>query len=360
MGRQDAKIGGSYRYLKGFSIQDMVVLIVAAVFFTLEIYTFALTRSTINDQLPENYGNSRRIIDSLKASPPRDSFSFGVVGDTVSSATFHQICRKFEERPLSFIVMVGDFADKCRKPYHDFFKYECLHSYRLSVPVFLVAGNRDVDYDNTYNNDISLESFDAMYGTGNFSFEYADCLFIGVCIFPTPVTSTEGIQFLETTLAEKRKENQRVFVFTHIPPLLEAGTSAMSKENSRRFIEVAAKHKVDYVIAGHLHGYARYANEYTVYLTTGGGGATLKETKSFNGLHHAMAMTVDPVSVQEEVILVEESKYNSSKLPRIAIAKLYPLMSNHPLASTGVNVLVILVMLLSVVNFISRLRQKAQ
>lgn len=357
MGRKDAKIGGSYRYLKGLSLQDMLVLIAAAAFFTLEIYTFALARNNINQRLPENYGNSKRISNSLKTSPPRNSFSFGVVGDTVSSATFHRICSRFREYPLSFIVIGGDFCDKCIKPYHNFFKYECIHSYQLSVPVFLIPGNRDVDYDNTYDNDITLDSFNAMYGSGNFFFEYADCLFIGVCIFPLPASSTEGVEFLEATLAKKRKENQRVFVFTHIPPLLKSGSTKMSKEISRRFLETTAKHKVDYVISGHLHGYARTENDNTVHLATGGGGGTLKETESFNGLHHAMIITVDSDSVQEDVILIEESKHNPSALPRIAIAKLYPLITNHPLASIGVNILVIIIILLSVVNLKSRVTQ---
>ncbi|RKY04184.1 MAG: hypothetical protein DRP66_12065 [Planctomycetota bacterium] len=329
-----------YRFLKSVNIQDVLVFTVAVVFFAWEIYALSVGRATARSGLPDNYGNFEKNMRPIESGEQKDSFSFGVVGDPHSSGTFERLCEKLQNEPLSFIVITGDFSKRCRKRYHDFFIYQCANTYDLSVPVFLIPGNRDVDYDNTCGNDISMDQFRSMYGPENFCFEYSGCLFVGVCTFPDHVSSAGGIDYLENTLAARRKKGQKVFVFTHVPSVMKPGLKTGTFKERNRFIEIVNRYEVDYVFASHYHGYARSERDGTVYLVTGGGGAELAETESFGGLHHAMVLAVDGDSVSEKIILAQSRQKPSSRLARASLAYLNPVLAKHTAGSIAVNLLV--------------------
>ena len=335
--------GIGYRFLRSINFQDMLVFTAAIAFFSWEIYALSVGHATARFGLPDNYGNFDKNIRRLEGSESKDSFSFGVVGDPHGSGTFERLCEQLRNEPLSFIVITGDFSKRCRKSYHDFFIYQCAKTYDLSVPVFLIPGNRDVDYDNTYGNDISMDQFRDMYGPENFCFEYSGCLFVGVCTFPAHVSSAGGIEYLEKTLATRRKKGQKVFVFTHMPPVLKPGIETGTFRNSGQFIEIVNRYEVDYVIASHYHGYTRSERNGTIYLVTGGGGGDLHETESFGGLHHAMVLTVDGDSVSEKVILAQSRQKPSRRLARASLAYFNPVLAKHTAGSIAVNLFVLVV-----------------
>jgi hypothetical protein len=335
--------GIGYRFLRSINLQDMLVFIAAIAFFSWEIYALSVGHVTARSGLPDNYGNFDKNIRQLEGSEPKDSFSFGVVGDPHGSGTFERLCEQLRNEPLSFIVITGDFSKRCRKSYHDFFIYQCANTYGLSVPVFLIPGNRDVDYDNTYGSDISIEQFRSMYGPENFCFEYSGCLFVGVCTYPAHVSSAEGIDYLEKTLATRRKKGQKVFVFTHVPSVVKPGVKTGTFKERDRFVEIVNRYKVDYVIASHYHGYTRSERDGTVYLVTGGGGAELVETESFGGLHHAMVLDVDGDSVSERMVFAQSQQKPSSRLARLSLANFNPVLAKHAVGSIVVNLFVLVI-----------------
>lgn len=335
--------GIGYRFLRSINLQDMLVFAAAVVFFSWEIYALSVGRATARSGLPDNYGNFDKNIRRLESSEPKDDFSFCVVGDPHGSGTFERLCEQLRNEPLSFIVITGDFSKRCRKSYHDFFIYQCANTYCLSVPVFLIPGNRDVDYDNTYGNNISMDQFRDMYGPENFCFEYSGCLFVGVCTFPAHVSSADGIEYLEKTLATRRKKGQKVFVFTHMPSVVKPGIKAGTFKERSRFIEIVNRYEVDYVFASHYHGYTRSERNGIVYLVTGGGGGDLHETESFGGLHHAMVLTVDGKSVSEKVIFAQSRQKPSSRLARVSLANFNPVLAKYTAFSIAVNLFVLVI-----------------
>ncbi len=323
---------------KALSIVIIVVLLLG-----FEIYAIATGHTEGQTDLPENYGNFQSNIDAMARQAPKERFSFAVVGDIEGSRTFEKLCDKLRDEPLSFMVMLGDLVEECGKSNHACFRYECAEKYRLPFPVFLIAGNRDVAYDETEQDigKVSLIDFEKMYGKPNFSFEYNEYLFIGLCILPPPYSTAKSIEFLETTLAKKRKDNQKIFVFMHMSPVLKPDSIAACCENVQELMDIINKNKVDYVISAHYHGYRKTEYRDTVYLVSGGGGGDLDETETFGDLHHAIVLTVDYESVSEKVIFAQRSADISNAVKHFAVAELYPFFVRHPVLTIAENLVMI-------------------
>jgi Icc-related predicted phosphoesterase len=323
---------------KAFAIVIIVILL-----FAFEIYSIAVVHLEGQTDLPDNYGNFQSNRDTLAQQATKEQFSFAVVGDIEESRTFETLCDKLRDEPLSFMVMLGDIVLECGKDNHAFFRAECAKKYRLPFPVFIVAGNRDVAYDEMEQDidKVSLNDFEGMYGPPNFSFEYNECLFIGLCLLPAPYSTETSIEFLKSTLKKKRKDNQKVFVFMHVPPVLKPNTVTPSFENSQEFVDIINQYKVDYVISAHYHGYIRNEFGGTIYLVSGGGGGGLDETKSFGGLYHVVVLTVDPESVSEKEIFAQPRIDIPGAVKRFAMADLYPFFTRHPVLTIVENIVMI-------------------
>ena len=328
------------------------IIIATAFLIGFEAYTLAIVHIEGKAGLPQNIGNFEQIRNSLKEQEAQEKFSFAVVGDTRSSRTFERLCDKLRNESLSFMVILGDFVETCTKGNHDYFKYECMKKYHLPFPVFLIAGNRDVVCkEKHYDIDkVSLADFEKMYGPSNFAFEYNGCLFVGLCILPYPFHTEESIKFLDSTLAEYRNEKRKVFVFTHVPPVMSTGPVKNPFKNVEQFIDVINRYKVDYVISAHYHGYDRTVRKDTVYLVTGGGGAPLDEKKTFGGFYHAAVLTVDNESVSEKTVLAHNEKSTANDLRHFAISEFAPFLIKHRALAVIGNLLVFSILCVSLGN----------
>jgi len=319
---------------------SVAIVVMTTLLLGFEAYTVAVVNFA---GFPPNLGNFERIRNSLKQQDSREKFSFAVVGDTRGSATFERLCDELRDEPLSFVVIAGDFVETCTKSNHDYFRSACSKKYRLACPVFLIAGNHDVvcksmEYDSSK---VLLTDFEKMYGPANFYFEYNGCLFVGLCTLPPPYSTKGSIAFLDSTLAKHRKENQKVFVFTHMPVVRSAGPSTASFEDAQGFIDIIDRYGVDYVISSHFRGYDRTERKDTVYLVTGGGGAPLEEKETFGGLHHAVVLTVDHGAVSEKAVLARHSA-GIAGIPRyFAITKLFPVLARHLSFMIAENVMIV-------------------
>jgi len=336
------------------------LLIVAVTGFLIgfEAYTLAVIHLEEQAALSENIGNFERIRNSLREQGRQEKFSFALVGETRGTRTFERLCDELRNEPLSFMVILGDFVETCTRGNHDYFRSECAGECRLPFPVFLVAGDHDVVWEEMdYDIDkVSLTDFEKMYGPRNFSFEYNGCLFAGLCILPYPFPTGESIKFLDSTLARHRDENRKVFVFTHAPVVRSAGPATDSFENVQAFIDVVDRYKVDYVISSHYNGYDRTRWNDTTYLVTGGGGAPLDEKETFGGLYHAVVLTVDRDSVSERTVFARHSTGVTSTVKHFAMARLAPFLRKHPALAIVENVLVFGVFCVSLYGLIRSAR----
>jgi len=209
------------------------------------------------------------------------------------------------------------------------------------------------DYDSSK---VLLTDFERMYGPANFCFEYNECLFIMLCTLPSPYPTEGSLAFLDSTLAKYRKENQKVFVFTHMPLVRSSGIVTSSFENVQNFIDIIDRYKVDYVITSHFHGYDRTKRNGTVYLVTGGGGAPLEGKETFGGLHHAIVLTVAHGKVSEKVVLAPHSTRIAGIPKYFAITKLLPVLARHVSFTIAENVMILGIFLVFMWNIFKKER----
>ena len=78
------------------------------------------------------------------------------------------------------------------------------------------------------------------------------------------------------------------------------------RETIKQLMEVFKKYKVDYVCAGHIHGYARAERDGIVYVVTGGAGAPLYLPREFGGINHYVKIWVAGDKISDEVLMIYE------------------------------------------------------
>ncbi|MBN1253863.1 MAG: metallophosphoesterase [Deltaproteobacteria bacterium] len=311
-------VGGVYLFL------FVMFLSVLAV----EVYAVITVLTEGNAVLPANFGNFERVRALLADNKDPEQFSFAVAGDIQGTGTFEHLAELLKNENVAFLVLLGDCVRNGRSSYHQYFQAELAKELCMPYPTFYVVGNHDV-IKNVKKDDFSISRFEKMYGPTNFFFEYQGCLFIVLRILDKPHYSTlESLAFLESVLSARRGDYHKVFVFMHIPPPVSTDFAARQFENPDRFIFLCDKFKVDYVIAGDYHGYARVQRGNTVYLVTGGGGAHLEKEKP-GAFHHAVLITVYPQTVSERILAVERNEDFEDMIERWAIAEAYPWMKKH-------------------------------
>lgn len=186
-----------------------------------------------------------------------DNFTFAVLSDCHyhydKLATVIDHINQTEN--IQFVLFGGDIADQALLK-----EYELFHGLmdQLNKPYFVVIGNHD------YNSNGEL-IYDQMFGERNFSFEYANNLFIIFDDIVWESNSTPDFNWLEQELTTEKPYNH-IFVATHMPPSNDQFTKDM--ENEYRNI-MANKH-VSMSIHGHEHRYSlsNYYGDGVMYLVS--------------------------------------------------------------------------------------------
>lgn len=322
---------------------SMVFAVIFAFLVAFEIYTFIVFYTDGHLKLPDNFGNFEHVKKILDNQDTKDNFSFILVGDPRGLGTFEEITAEVRNEPLSFMVVLGDFVRKGTQGHHHFFRSECAEEYKLPFPVFFVGGNHDFYYEvpSDKKGEISLGDYENMYGPTNFSFKYGGCLFVIIRNLPA-FTVDESIAFLRSTLSAEAGRYKKAFVFAHLPLPVSAsfGNDTCEPTEAAEIMNILDKYKVDYFVSGDYHGYARIQRKDTVYLTTGGGGASLEHNK-YCRFHHAVVITVEPEAVSEQILFVKDSYDKGDVVERFAMAELYPLIMGHRTLSVLVNLLIV-------------------
>ena len=301
-----------------------LVLFVAILYvLVVEAYAIVTVHTVGNAVLPSTFGNFERVRALLADDEDPEQFSFAVAGDIKGTGTFERLAGFLKAEPISFLVLLGDCVCNGRPEYHQYFRAELAEELPMSCPTFYVVGNHDVSDD-----EFPISRFEATYGPSNFSFEYRGCLFIVLRILQLPRYSTkESLDFLESTLSARRRDCNKVFIFMHIPPPVSTDFAARLFENTDRFLALCDRYKVDYVIAGDYHGYARVQRNDTTYLITGGGGSRLEKVPG--NFHHVILITVNGRGVSERILSTEKAEELEDIIECWAIADVYPWMKKH-------------------------------
>ena len=280
--------------------------------------------------LPPLFGNFKEVRATLTNVPRKDEFCFAVVGDIRgASGIFETIVEELHETPVDFAVLLGD-CSKGTEACHRYFRMESAEECNFSFPVFYIAGNHDID-----PKFFPISRFEALYGPTLFSFEYQDCLFIALRTIGDPASSRASVDFLRSFLSRERTNYRKVFVFMHIPPPVPSLDSAKST-GPGELIPLFRRLKVDYVFAGHFHGYAQTKFNGTTYIVSGGGGARL-DNRTSRQFHHAVVIRVGKDYVSERVLPIPWSYDLEDKLEYVAITKVYPWMSQNVVAVCVLN-----------------------
>jgi len=295
-----------------------------------EIYVVIVQRAG-DASPPPLLGNFTRIRASLTRAPPKEEFTFAVMGDTQSTGIFERIAERLRESPVDFAVLLGD-AFKGSRTDLRYFRSEWAEELALPFPVFFVAGNHDLEQ-------ISRAEFERLFGPSLFSFEYQGALFIALRIIGDPVSDEESIAFLRSFLPREANRRRKIFVFMHIPP-------PVPSFDTRKFVaprELLALFKelhVAYVFAGHHHGYARTVLDGTTYIVSGAAGERLDDDR-IPQFHHAVVVRVGRDYAAERILHVRRTRDLEDVVERFALASAYPWLRENWVVAGVANLILV-------------------
>jgi predicted MPP superfamily phosphohydrolase len=227
-----------------------------------------------------------------------DSFSFVAFGDNQEGhAVFNKLIKRVNnEKGLSFAISLGDMVDEpTRKEYQNYLEMVS----KLKLKLYTVPGNHDLA-GNGYKN------YQEYFGPFYYSFDYKNSHFIVLNNAFKVSFHAKQFNWLKNDLAKTDKEN--IFVLMHRPTFdpteIYSGYVMSGRETVAQLMEVFEKNGVDYVLAGHIHGYARVKRNGVVYIVSGGAGGRLHLLPAFGGFHHYIRIDVKGNQISDKVVRI--------------------------------------------------------
>ncbi len=287
---------------------------------------------------PALFGNFQRVRELLTNAPRKDTFSFAVVGDTKGTRIYPRIVEELRKQAVDFEVILGDAFTGSPED-HQYLRSQLSDEYALPFPAFYIIGNHEVA-------NMPISRFEELYGPTNFSFEYQNCLFIGLRVIGDSLSDRASLDFLESLLERKSKDYRKIFAFLHIPPPIPTFDNRKFTAPAE-LISLFRRLNVDYVFAGHYHGYSltRYGD--ITYIVSGGGGAQLDDDK-IPQFFHAVVMEVGRDHVTERIIQISEQLDLKNTLKKFAIAEAYPWFRQYKVVVYISNLILLIVLIFSI------------
>ena len=238
------------------------------------------------------------LVGLLAGAVAAEPFSFVVFGDNRDGEeTFLRLIDKVnQEDNLAFGFNTGDFVSQGQEWEY---KHYLALTKKLKPKIYNVPGNHDmVKYGYKY--------FTKYFGPYYYSFDYANSHFIVLNNAFNQSFQAQQFAWLKQDLAKTKQEH--IFVFMHRPtfdPTEIYENYVMSgRQTVKALMELFTRYNVDYVFAGHLHGYARAEREGVVYIIAAGAGAPLYLPKAFGGFNHYVKITVDENKISDKVVRI--------------------------------------------------------
>ena len=274
-------------------------------------------------------GNKMATVKALKEKG--FPFSFLVIGDTQSSRRAQSLIEMaVKGTPPSFMVILGDFVPRPDIWYHHLFLTEMAVEINPPFPVFLVAGNHDIDYGSKIvarERSVTPEIYESFYGPRNFDFVYNNCLFI-ICGVDLN-NSAAYLEYLHDTLSKKREGKKHVFVFVHYPPkgLVDYIEGYLPREEE--FLSLLEAYRVTSCFFGDFHGYWRGQRRGVNLIVSGGGGRHKPSQSEWGKFHHILRISVNENQVSEEIITAGKGNAFQDFFREMVFTKFFPMMKNR-------------------------------
>jgi len=227
-----------------------------------------------------------------------DSFGFVVFGDNRDgNKVFMDLIQKANnEKNIAFAVNTGDLVSLGRES--EYKTYQKMIS-KLKVPVYNVLGNHDGVYG-------GWKTFQKLFGAFYYSFDYKNSHFVILNNAFRESFDNEQFGWLKKDLAATRAKHK--FVFMHKPTFdpseIHKNYIMSGREVTQELMRLFTKHKVDYVFAGHIHGYAKSERNGVTYIVTGGAGAPLYLPAGIGGFYHYVRIDVEDGKVSDRMVRV--------------------------------------------------------
>lgn len=228
------------------------------------------------------------------------AFSFVVFGDNRDGEqTFKALIAKVnQEKDVAMAFNTGDFVTYGRES--EYKHYKQLIS-ALKAPVYHAMGNHDGVLGGWKN-------FAKYFGPEYYSFDYQNCHFIVLNNAFRQSFDAAQFEWLKKDLAAAGERHK--FVFMHRPTFdpseIYKDYVMSGREVTQELMRLFSKNKVDYVFAGHIHGYARAERDGVTYIVTAGAGAPLYLPPGFGGFNHYVKIEVDNDKITDRVIKIYE------------------------------------------------------
>lgn len=263
-----------------------------------------LTHETLDLTALAPYAATERIdklIARIQAQPiPAEGFSFVALGDSRSNyGVALQVFQEAAKEKPAFVLSNGDIVRRGLPEEY------VAHHMRLvqaiaPIPFIGVPGNHEEGPNDDF------EAYRAIYGEERFSFDYGNCRVVGVNNCDFWGLSNEELRYLDAELGKPGADHK--FVVFHMPPK-DLAVYAHSEDgrgfrrNSAAMRKLFARHQVDHVFMGHVHGYATMVEDGVRYTVTGGAGASLTESLGEEGgVHNFVVVHVTPDGLKQEVV----------------------------------------------------------
>ena len=255
--------------LRGVRVASLVLLGLLLLFLVAGIgMAYQAQRNARTMESCEWIHNDRCLAKVAELPEPDRGFKFAVFGDVqYGTAQLPHLMKALKaEGPVDFIIQTGDAVAHADAGHYILFLSELARS-GLRLPMFVVPGNHDVGRTRERG-----PLFERYFGPRNFWFEYGGVLFV---IIDNSLGPLDDAQYrrLENVLEKNKANTRRTFLFAHRQPINWEGDDERPFEQKyERLLGILDRHSVDYMFAGHWHGYHREERNATVFVVNGRGG----------------------------------------------------------------------------------------
>ena len=187
-----------------------------------------------------------------------DEFSIAVVSDTgANDIVLKTILDEIvETKPrYDFVLHLGDFLTHRTDKGLQWLLYEIKPKLK-NIPLYCVPGNHDI----TKHENRDIIPYKSVLGATYYWFGYGNVLFIAMDTSFETIDDRQ-LEWLENTLKNIRPLFKHCVIYSHVPPydILPDIISGHSLDgaSAKKFYNIVKKYKIDFMIFGHVHYYAK-------------------------------------------------------------------------------------------------------
>ena len=190
--------------------------------------------------------------------PKVTEFSVALVGDT--GAENHVLERVIDDAQESdndyaFMLYLGDFVTKKTRTGMSWLLHE-IRPHLHNMPFYATPGNHDVELSHI----VDKSHYRSMMGSTYYWFGYGNVLFVALDSSGKYIED-EQFEWLDNTLAKIRPMFKHCVIYSHKPPIeLIPGVvknHTLKKSDADKLAAIVKKHRVNAMIFGHVHYFAK-------------------------------------------------------------------------------------------------------